>query len=216
MPRSSACYDRPRFAPEPTLRPRMMDTSNNPANRRMRSLILAWLLALGLVWAACGDDDGTVEPPPPNGNEVDLAVFEGCWHIRSGSSVFGPPGPCRTSLDSVVDLMTIAGGESLFAAIDTVTHLGFVEPYYGRGDYTGTTVSGRLGAVLAEYRDAAGACTLVTHFDGDLTADGDSAFTASYIVQIEFAGDTLCTDTGGCTGFVTFTGRRRADARCTP
>jgi hypothetical protein len=147
---------------------------------------------------------------------VDLTAFTGCWHIRSGSTVFGPPGPCRTSLDSVVDILTIAGGESLFAAIDTVTHLGFVVPYYGKGDYTGTAVSGGLGAVLAEYRDVAGACTLVTRFDGDLIASGDSAFTASYLVNIQFAGDTLCTDAGGCTGFVTFEGRRRPDQRCAP
>lgn len=193
-----------------------MNQSTSSLDHRMRYLILAWLLALGLVWAACGDDDGPTGPPPPAGNEVDLTTFEGCWHIRSGSTVFGPPGPCRTSLDSVVDILTIAGTESLFAAIDTVTHLGFIEPYYGRGDFTGTTVSGRLGAILAEYRDVAGACTLVTRFDGDLTADGDTAFSASYIVRIAFAGDTLCTDNGGCTGFVTFTGRRRPDSRCTP
>jgi len=188
------------------------------ADRRMRYLILAWFLALALVWAACGDDDddGPIQPPPPDDGEVDLTAFEGCWHIRSGSTVFGPPGPCRTSLDSVVDILTVAGAESLFAVIDTVTHLGFVEPYHGAGDYTGTTVSDRLGAILAEYRDVAGACTLVTSFDGDLIASGDSSFTASYLVRISFAGDTLCTDAGGCTGIVTFEGKRRPDSRCTP
>lgn len=189
----------------------------NDQNNQLRRLVLLWLLALGLVWAACGDDGGEGPIAPPDSDVVDLSTFEGCWHVWSDTTVFGTPGsPCRTAIDSVADILKVAGAESLFAAIDTVTHLGFVAPYYGRGDFTGTNVSDRQGSVLAEYRDVAGACTLITRFDGSLTASGDSAFYAFYTVRIGFAGDTLCTGAGSCGAFVSFEGRRRPDGRCTP
>jgi hypothetical protein len=124
----------------------------NDQNNQLRRLVLLWLLALGLVWAACSDDDEGPIAPPPDGDLVDLSAFAGCWHIHSDTTVFGSPGPCRTSLDSIAGILTVAGSESLFAAIDTVTHLGFVAPYYGNGDFTGTNVSGREGDIVAEYR----------------------------------------------------------------
>ncbi len=181
----------------------------------MRRLSLIWVLALGLLWAACGDDSDNPILPPGDGNTVDLSTFTGCWHVRSLSSVYGS-GPCRTALDSVVDILTVAGIDSVFAVVDTVNDLLLVPPYYGYGDFTGTSIAGRRGAISAEYHHAAGACSLITRFAGDISASGDTAFYIFYTVNVSFEGDTLCTNIGDCDAAVTFTCIRRPDSRCEP
>ncbi len=112
-----------------------------------RLLCLVWLLAVALLGLACGDDDdGTVAPPDGDVDVVDLAAFEGCWHLRSQTDVLAPEGtPCRRAIDSVVAFFEINGSDSVFATIDTVTHLSFVPPYRGTGNYAGTNIPGRKG-----------------------------------------------------------------------
>jgi hypothetical protein len=179
-----------------------------------RLLVPVWILVLFALALACGDDSPTETPDPPE-NEVDLTYFEGCWHIRSNADVFGD-GACRRALDSVVALFEVAGIDSLFAAVDTVTDLAFVPPYAGTGDYSGTDIPDRQGTVHAVYKHAAGACSLVTTLSGSITAQGDSGFSAPYIVKIEFTGDDACTDIGDCSAYVLFQGTRRPDSRCNP
>jgi hypothetical protein len=98
-----------------------------------------------------------------------------------------------------------------------VTHLTFVEPYRGMGDFSGTNIppSG-LGDVRAVYRHGLGPCSLTTTFDGSIEPRGDGGFFAPYILNIRFDGDTTCTSLGGCSAFVLFEGTRRPDETCEP
>jgi hypothetical protein len=180
-----------------------------------RLLLPVWVLALLILALACDDGDSPTDPPDGSDDQVNLAFFQGCWHIRSNADVFGE-GPCRRALDSVVALFEVAGVESLFATVDTVTDLSFVPPYVGTGDYAGTVIPDRQGTVHAVFKHAAGACSLVTTLDGDITANGDTAFYAPYTLNIEFIGEDPCGDYGDCSASVLFQGTRRPDSRCTP
>jgi hypothetical protein len=181
-----------------------------------RLLIPTWIVAMAVLGLACGDDNSPTETPLPT-EPIDLTFFSGCWHVHSNTQVFGNPGtPCRRALDSVAAIFEVAGAESLFTAIDTVTDLSFVEPYIGTGDYTGTEIPDRSGSVHAVFHHVAGACSLTTTLGGPIYAFGDTGFSASYILNIEYTGSDSCSDLGDCTAFVTFTGTRRPDGRCTP
>jgi hypothetical protein len=179
-----------------------------------RLLIPVWVLALIILALACDDGGSPTETPPP-GNEVDLTAFEGCWHIRSNVSAFGS-GPCRRALDSVLAIFDVDGIDSLFTAVDTVTDLAFVAPYIGTGDYSGTNIPAREGTVHAVFEHAAGSCSLVTTLHGSLIAEGDTGFSAPYILDLDFTGDDPCDDIGTCSAFVTFHGTRRPSSRCQP
>ncbi len=166
---------------------------------------------------ACQDENSVAPPddqggPPP----IDLSAFTGCWHVTSTADGIrtGPQG-CRAALDSVMALLTIVAGDSVFARIDTVTHLTFVEPYRGTGDFAGTDVRGlKGGTVKAVYHHNAGSCQLTTRISGSINAqEEDSQFEAFYTVLIHFEGDDSCA-TGDCGSYITFHGVRRPDARC--
>ena len=181
-----------------------------------RLLVPAWILAtLTILAVACDDGDSPTDTPDPGGSEVDLTSFEGCWHIRSATTVFGS-GPCRRALDSVAALFDVDSADSLFAPVDTVTDLAFVSPYAGSGDFSGTNIPDRQGTVHAVFEHVSGACTLVTTLYGSITAERDTGFSAPYILEIEFTGDEACEDVGNCSAFVTFHGSRRPSSRCQP
>jgi len=179
----------------------------------MRRLLLpTWVLILVALVAACSDDDNPTDPNPQPTDPIDLTAFEGCWHVRSGTTVFGSNTACGRAIDSIAALFEVAGGESLFAPIDTVTDLSFVEPFVGHGDYTGTVIPDRNGTVEAVFRGVmAPGCTLVTRMSGSITARADTGFFAPYILNVQFDGcDTCQTESA----FVTFTGTRRPATRC--
>jgi len=179
----------------------------------MRRLLLpSWVLILVLLLAACGDDDNPTDTPMPV-EPIDLFAFRGCWHVRSFADVFGNSNtPCGRAIDSVAALFEVAGVESLFAPIDTVTDLSFVEPFVGHGDYTGTVIPDRNGTVEATFRGVmAPGCTLVTRMTGSITALADTGFYAPYSLHVQFDGcDTCHTESA----VVTFQGTRRPDTRC--
>jgi hypothetical protein len=176
--------------------------------------ILFPVLALVIAFAAC-DDPTMMEPPPNNGGpHVDLSSFTGCWHVTSGTTAFGS-GDCRAALDSVLRILKIEGVDSVFAAIDTVTHLSLVPPYYGTGDFSGTDIGGRLGSVQAVYHHLAGTCSLTTTISGGIDAgNGTEDFSAFYTVEIQFSGGDSCSAAGECMGTVLFECTRRPLERC--
>jgi hypothetical protein len=186
-----------------------------------RLLCLTWLLAVAFLGlASCGDDDDDENGNgPPNGDEdvVDLTAFEGCWHLSSGFTNLAPEGtPCRRAIDSVLDFFDVEASDSVFATIDTVTHLSFVPPYRGTGDYAGTNIPGRKGEVNAEFRHASGSgCSLVTTLEGDIYAEGDTGFSAPYTLTLQFIGEAPC-DSSNCRALVLFEGTRRPGTHCVP
>ena len=185
-----------------------------------RLLCLTWLLVVAFLGlASCGDDDDDENgngPPDGDENVVDLTAFEGCWHLRSGITDFPTGNPCQRAIDSVTALFEIESADSVFATIDTVTHLSFLPPYRGTGDYAGTNIPGRKGEVIAEFRHASGnGCSLVTTLDGPIYAVGDTGLFTSYTLTLEFIGDAAC-DSSVCRAIVSFTGTRRPDGRCAP
>jgi hypothetical protein len=180
--------------------------------------LLSLLLVLAIAFAACEDDESVMDPPPPNGSNLDLSAFTGCWHVTSGITAFGT-GECRTALDSILAILDVNSEDSVFAFIDTVTHLTLVPPYYGTGDFTGTviTTGERLGDVQAVYHHEAGNCSLTTTISGPIdSGEGSEEFSASYIVEIRFTDSDSCSDIGNCTGFATFQCTRRPLGRCGP
>jgi hypothetical protein len=180
----------------------------------MRRLLLpSWVLFLVVVlMVACSDDDSPTDTPMPV-EPIDLTAFQGCWHVRSIATVVGNSNTaCGRAIDSVAALFEVAGAESLFAPIDTVTDLSFVQPYVGHGDYTGTVIPDRNGTVEATFRHPiATGCTLVTRMTGSITAQSDTGFFAPYSVHVQFDGCDTCHTQSA---YVTFQGTRRPDARC--
>ena len=182
---------------------------------RRRRLFCVWVLAMVLTWAACDDDGDSMRPPDGNGAPaIDLSEFLGCWHVTGAGLAFGQ-GPCRAALDSIIGLLTVRAGDSLFASIDTVTDLVFVTPYRGTGDFTGSNIVGRNGSVSAVYHHAAGECSLITTISGDLFAEnGDREFTAFYIVNVRFGSAGPCSTAGSCAANLAFQGKRRPASTC--
>lgn len=182
---------------------------------RRRRLFFVLALTVALTWAACDDDDDTMRPPDGNGTPtVDLSEFLGCWHVTGGGQAFGQ-GPCRAALDSIVGLLAVRAGDSVFASIDTVTDLVFVTPYRGTGDFAGSNIVGRNGSVSAVYHHAAGVCSLITTISGDLFAEnGDREFTAFYILNLRFGGAGPCSAAGSCSATLAFQGTRRPASTC--
>jgi hypothetical protein len=166
-----------------------------------------------VLMVACGDDDSPTDPDPIPVDPIDLTAFEGCWHVRSIADVIGNSNTaCGRAIDSVAALFEVAGAESLFAPIDTVTDLSFVAPFVGHGDYTGTVIPDRNGTVEAVFRGVmAPGCTLVTRMSGSITALSDTGFYAPYILYVDFNSCDTC-DTEAA--YVNFQGSRRRADRC--
>lgn len=182
----------------------------------MRRSSLVLCLVIALAWVAC-QDDSPIMPPDDNGGPppVDLTSFNGCWHVTGTPFQRFGPSVCRPTLDSVLDLLTVTAGDSLFATIDdSASHLTFVAPYRGTGNFTGTTVEGDLGNVTVTYLHDAGPCLLATKIYGPLFAqNGGSEFFADYSVIVHFEGGDSC-ETDSCRATFTFEGVRRPGGRC--
>jgi hypothetical protein len=181
----------------------------------MRRFVLP-VLAIAIAIAACESDDSVMDPPVDNGGgpEVDMTSFTGCWHVTSGTTAFGS-GRCRATLDSILRILEVEAGDSLFAAIDTVTHFSLVPPYYGAGDFSGTHVARDGGSITATYHHLAGDCSLTTLIAGSVSPDPDGdEFSASYTVEIRFSGGDACSELGSCGGYVTFSCIRRPTETC--
>lgn len=187
-----------------------------PEGKHMRRISLVSCLVIALAWVAC-QDDSPIMPPDDNGGPppIDLTSFNGCWHVTGTPFQRFGPEVCRAALDSVLELLTVSADDSLFATIDdTASHLTFVAPYRGTGDFAGTTIEGDNGQVIATYLDDAGACLLATKISGPIFAqNGGSEFFADYSVIVHFDGGDSC-ETDDCKATFTFEGVRRPDGRC--